>query len=71
MPNDHDLLVRLDTKMDTLGGQIAEVKASLDKKAESGRVDKLEDAVEQIRSKIYYATGGLAVLQVVLRWAIH
>lgn len=65
-PNDHDLLVRLDTKLDALTASFQEVKTALASKADASRVEKLENVVEGIRSKVYTAAGGLAVLQFVI-----
>lgn len=61
---DHDLLVRLDTKLDALSALFTEVRMSVSAKAESSRVDAIEKLVNAINNKIYSAMGGLAVLQV-------
>lgn len=41
-PRDHDLLVRLDTKLDLLTSAFLEIKLSVAAKADSSRLDKLE-----------------------------
>jgi hypothetical protein len=64
--NDHDLLVRVDTKLDMLAGSFSEVKNSVNTKAENTRVDKLENRMELTERKVYMATGGIVVLQVLL-----
>lgn len=66
--NDHDLLVRLDTKLDALSAAFAKVETAVANKADTSRVEKLENQVDGMRSKIYSATGGLAVLQCVIHF---
>lgn len=65
--NDHDLLVRLDTKLDALTGTIGEMKTALPLKADAGRVDKLEARVERSDRKLYTIAGGLAAAELFLR----
>jgi hypothetical protein len=66
--NDHDLLVRLDTKLDALSLSFAEVKIAVAAKADASRVEKLEASVEVLKTKAYGAAGALAALQFVLHW---
>jgi hypothetical protein len=84
--NDHDLLVRLDTKLDTLSTLFAEVRSGLALKADASRVEKLEaqistkanwdraekleGKVEALQMKVYMACGAVALLQFGLHWLV-
>ncbi len=84
---DHDLLVRLDTKLDLVSIQLNEARVKMGMKADSARVDKLErlvdgkseskaltdlsGVVDGIKSKVLMATGALAVLQFLLQKLWH
>lgn len=64
---DHDLLVRLDTKLDVLAISFNETRLAVGSKAEAARLEKLEVAVDGIKAKIYWAAGALTAAQ----FAIH
>ena len=66
--SDHDLLVRLDAKLDALSVQFSEVRSSVSTKAEAGRVDRLEAQINSMEHKVYMATGGLLSLQIILKF---
>lgn len=66
---DHDLLVRLDTKLDQLSADFREMKTSLSGKADAARVDKLESQVEDTKRRLYMMAGGLVVIEALLRYA--
>ena len=72
--DDHDLLVRLDAKLDGLSTQFSEVKATIHQKADTVRVEKLDLLVDKLETrldsnehKLYMLLGGVAVLEVVLK----
>jgi hypothetical protein len=72
---DHDLLVRLDTKMDALSTQFTEARVALALKADLSRVEALEcstaanrELIEELRRKLYGVGCVLGVLQVGLHW---
>jgi polyhydroxyalkanoate synthesis regulator phasin len=48
---DHDLLVRLDTKLDGLSSHFLDVRRMLNSKADAARVEKLERQIEEIQTK--------------------
>ncbi len=60
---DHDLLVRLDTKLDVLAVSFNEVRLSVGAKAETVRLEKLEHVVTDIQKKVYWAAGILTAAQ--------
>ena len=78
--DDHEMLIRLDTKLDALKESVAEVKESLSEvnqavatKADvtavdklEQRIDKLEEAQEKDRQKLWMILGGLGMGQFVL-----
>lgn len=66
--NDHDLLVRLDTKLDQLSTDFREVKESVRGKADSLRVEKVETRLDETQRKLYMISGGLIVVESLLRW---
>jgi hypothetical protein len=66
--NDHDLLVRLDTKLDRMSDDFKEVKDSVRGKAEIIRVEKIELRLDDTQRKLYMVTGGLVVVEALLRW---
>ena len=63
---DHDLLVRLDTKLDVLSAAFSEVRASVAAKADTVRVDRLEALIHSMNNKIYAAMGALGAVQVLI-----
>ena len=74
---DHDLLVRLDTKIDALSVQFTEARTALALKADLSRVETLEcstvanrELIEELRRKLYGAGCVLGALQVGLHWLI-
>ncbi len=66
--DDHDLLVRLDAKLDVLSASFGEMKSSVSGKADAQRVDKLEIRQEATERKMYMIVGGLAALEFALKW---
>ena len=71
--DDHDLLIRLDAKLDALSAAFADIKTSLSGKAEGThltelkvRVDKLEGRTGNSEKKIAMIAGGLIVIDVVI-----
>lgn len=48
---DHDLLVRLETKLDGVTSQLSEARGLLSTKADSSRVEKLEKQLDEIQAK--------------------
>lgn len=69
--NDHDLLVRLDTKLDALSASFAEVKIAVAGKADSVRVEKLELAMDSVKGKLYTIGGSLGAMQLGVELALH
>jgi hypothetical protein len=68
--SDHDLLVRLDGKVDGLSVLVGELRADLPRKADAHRVDKLESELDTVKARLYALTGGLAALQAVFHWLL-
>jgi CheY-like chemotaxis protein len=70
--NDHDLLVRLDTKLDLLSVQLNEVRVQVAGKADAATLDpriaKLEQRLESQQRTVYMMLGGLAVLELLLKF---
>lgn len=58
---DHDLLVRLDEKMDTVQAAVAELK-----KDTIDKVEKLESRLDATRVRVWMITGGCLVAEFIL-----
>ncbi len=67
---DHDLLVRLDTKLDVLSATFHETRLAVGSKAEAVRLEKLELIVSAMQNKIYWGMGALAAVQVAAHFLI-
>lgn len=72
--SDHDLLVRLDVKLDLVSLQLNEARVQMVGKAETAqlepRLSKIEQRVEFSQKTTYMIVGGLMVVQVLLRFLI-
>ncbi len=73
--NDHDLLVRLDTKLDALTAGFQDLKLTVNSKADSTRVDRLESRadgqdkrLDGHDKKLAMFAGGLIVFEFVARF---
>lgn len=73
--DDHDLLVRLDTKLDALSLSFQELKATVNSKADISRVDRLEERsdlqdrrLDAHDRKLAMFAGGCLVFEVVSRF---
>jgi CheY-like chemotaxis protein len=70
--DDHDLLVRLDTKLDLLSVQVNEVRVQVASKADMStiepRIAKIEARLDSQQRTVYMMLGGLAVLEVFLKF---
>ena len=72
---DHDLLIVLSTKMDGLALQMTGLQASIATKADSARVERLEEDLKEqkkdvvaLQRKMWGASGALAAVGFVLRY---
>lgn len=59
--DDHDLLVRLDEKMDSVQAAVAELKKSTDDK-----VDKIDGRLDETRKRVWMIMGGCLVAEFVI-----
>ncbi len=73
--NDHDLLVRIDARTETLQQDSLEIKEELKAKADAERVarievrqDKSEARQETAERKLNYILGGLVVFEAALKF---
>jgi hypothetical protein len=65
VPNDHDLLIRLDEKV---SGLITEVKKLTE--IQNKRLDDHETRIRRLEKWVWIAIGGLTVIQIVVEIAI-
>lgn len=69
--SDHDLLVRLDVKLDLVSLQLNEARVQMVGKAETAqlepRLGKIEQRVESSQKTMYMIVGGLMVVEVLIR----
>lgn len=70
--SDHDLLVRLDTKLDTLATQLTEARTLVSNKVDAAafepRISKLETKVDWNSKTTYMLIGGLMVAEFVFKY---
>jgi CheY-like chemotaxis protein len=70
--NDHDLLVRLDVKLDLVSVQLNEARVLLAAKADretiEPRLQKIESSVADLGRKVAMIVGGLLVIEVALKF---
>ena len=72
--NDHDLLIRIDTRLEDLVRENRDTKKEVgslkdtkcDKKDVDKKFDDFENRMRRMERIIYTAIGGLAILQIVL-----
>jgi hypothetical protein len=57
--SDHDLLIRLDTKMDGIGEAVAKIEAHLSSKADSSDLTALEKRVKDLETTIQVQSNAL------------
>lgn len=62
---DHDLLVRIDERVKTLGEQVVLMGTNI-----NTRVETNEDDIQWVKSKIYMALGALAIINILFALAI-
>lgn len=68
---DHDLLLRVDTKLDNLIESFAKVEIAVAAKADTERVSKLEERVTSLQAKVFTAGGAVSALQFALQFYLH
>jgi CheY-like chemotaxis protein len=69
--NDHDVLIRVETKLDLVSVQLAEVRGQISGKVEQAvlepRLAKVEAKAEAMEKKMYMIIGGLIVIEILLK----